>query len=102
MAIFKDYIDALYSNDFSLLEEQMEPAFLELTKKRVAAAHKKVDGDWHLQYVKGHETEFFLYDVQSYLLSGVSPDRRVNKPDTDFAQEVDVKFKLKDQDYEGT
>ena len=37
---------------------------------------------------QSHDTQFYLYNVQNYLLCGdVSIDRAKNKPEQDFTQE---------------
>ena len=97
VSLFKNFMDALYTCDFDCVADQMEPAFLELAQKRVQSAHKTCSGEWKLQnFKKWHETEFYLYNVQSFLLSGVDVDRRKNKPDTEYGIAEDVKYKVGD------
>ena len=42
-----------------------------------------------------HGTEFFLYNVENYLLCGdMGLDRTVNKPETDYLLEKDQEVKI--------
>ena len=59
---------------------------------KVSEAKKELDRQGLTMKVqslrKSHDTQFYLYNVQNYLLCGdVSIDRANNKPEEDFIQE---------------
>ena len=93
--LFKSFVEAIHENDMSLIEDQMEPSMLIKTANKVDEAHralKKQGLELRVQNLRGghqvHDSEFFLYNVQNYLLCGdVKLDRSCNKPETAFLLE---------------
>ena len=87
-SLFKTYADALYSNDLESVKDQIEPTFYEAASDKLRAAHAKLVQPYNINsqnFRQGHETEFFLYNVENFLLSGeVSLDRSKNYPQSNF------------------
>lgn len=94
--MFKDFVEGIYDDDLSPVEELMEPSLYNKASIKIAEAHKwiKKSGlELKMQNHRGqgnHQTEFFLYDVENIMLLGdVKIDRRENKPVTEFMFEDD-------------
>lgn len=87
-SLFKDYVDALYLNDLESIKEYLEPTFYKAADIKLRNAHTKIVEPYRLECQnlrRGHETEFFLYKVENFLLSGdVSLDRSKNQSDSQF------------------
>ena len=83
----------------------MEPLMFSETVKKVDEAHQvlKEQGlELCQQNLRGpktlHKTEFFLYNVENLMLfNGVSIDRSLNQPATNFSKEEKAEIKIKDK-----
>ena len=84
-SLFKDYVDALFSNDLDGVKDRLEPTFYSLLSTKLQTAHQTLVTPYKLNCQnlrRNHETEFFLYNIENFLLSGeVSLDRSKNLPE---------------------
>ena len=90
--LFKELVSGIQEGDLSYLEDRMEPSMFRKAQLKVKEAKKELDRQGLTMKVqslrKSHETQFYLYNVQNYLLCGdISIDRANNKPEEDFIQE---------------
>lgn len=83
VSLFKDYVDALTTGRLDLIEDMLEPSFYRRAEKDLREAHQEArdqNQSFAEQYSRrGHNTEFFLYNVENILLAGnISLDRTKN------------------------
>ena len=105
-SLFKEYVDALCSNDLESVKDYLEPTFYTAASIKLRAAHTKLVPPYKIDCQnlrKGHETQFYLYKVENYLLSGaVSLDRSQNKPDSHFMVHQGTDLIVNGQQFKGT
>lgn len=102
-------MEAIYENDLDAMESQVEPLFFQQATKKVQSMHDLLDKHssevcLNLQNLRhGHQTEFFLYNIENKLLCGdsVSIDRRKNKPVADFMSDENTEFIVNEKEIIG-
>ena len=83
--MLKDYSEALYENDYDSLSKLLEPKFSKRLGSTLEDLHLNLLPDNNLKlniefHKKGlDETEFFLYNIENYMLVGANIDRTKNK-----------------------
>ncbi len=83
--MLKDYAESLHENDYESLSRIVEPKFRKRLGSTLEHLHNnflpennmKLNIEFHRKGLD--ETEFFLYNVENYLLVGADVDRTQNK-----------------------
>lgn len=79
VSLFKDFAESIQTFDYDTISNIVEPSFRQKLLPKLDIAEKmmnKYDLEFKIQNErKNDSTDFFLYNVENYLLCGTSVDR---------------------------
>lgn len=105
VALFKEYAEALQLNDFETIARIVENSFRQKLYTRLDEAHEVLkDNDMKIEmqnFKRSDNTDFFLYNVDNYLLCGAGIDRTRNGPKHHYMITEDEEFSISNLNQEG-